>query len=160
MIVVSVVVFFLMILAYFLTTRFHFYEFLEGDFENYGVETLKTNELPGNNPNYGYEMDSTNRNQNLMKGYWSSIIINYKSYQNIALISPDLWPSNFRNLGWLMFDLAPAIITHLHTRVILFDYILAITWIEQFCLSVDRDSIVNSLKFLVGIIASSGISST
>ena len=68
-IVISVIIFLLMILAYFLTTRFHFYEFLEGDFNNYGVETLKTDQLPGNNPNYGYEMDSTNRNQNLMGGY-------------------------------------------------------------------------------------------
>ena len=55
-ILISVFVFFMMILSYFLTVRFQFYEFLEGNFENYGVETYKTEQLPG------YNMDSTRNN--------------------------------------------------------------------------------------------------
>lgn len=56
-IVISAFVFVLMILSYFLTTRYQFYEFLEGNFENYGVETFKVDQLPG------YTIDSSRANQ-------------------------------------------------------------------------------------------------
>lgn len=36
----SVFVFILFVLAYFLTTRFQFYEFLDGDFNNFGTESF------------------------------------------------------------------------------------------------------------------------
>lgn len=49
----------MMILSYFLTVRYQFYEFLEGNFENYGVETYKINELPG------YSIDSNRNNNNV-----------------------------------------------------------------------------------------------
>lgn len=41
----SVFVFFLFVISYFLTTRLNFYEFLEGNYENFGVETHTTKEL-------------------------------------------------------------------------------------------------------------------
>lgn len=60
-ITISVVVFILLILAYFLTTRFQFFEFLDGNLDNWGEESYRTKDLPG------YNMDSTrNYNQELM----------------------------------------------------------------------------------------------
>ena len=50
-ITISVMVFILFIIAYFLTTRFQFYEFLDGNWENYGEESYRTKDLP---QNYGY----------------------------------------------------------------------------------------------------------
>ena len=38
----SVFIFILFLLSYFLTTRFQFYEFLEGNYDNFGVETKST----------------------------------------------------------------------------------------------------------------------
>ena len=80
-ILISVFVFFMMILSYFLTVRFQFYEFLEGNFENYGVETYKTEQLPG------YNMDSTRNNDvelmpNGVPPYWLSIQIPILIYDN------------------------------------------------------------------------------
>ena len=47
-ITISVVVFVLFILAYFLTTRFQFYEFLDGNLDNYGESSYETKDLPAN----------------------------------------------------------------------------------------------------------------
>lgn len=38
----SVFIFIMFLLSYFLTTRFQFYEFLEGNYDNFGVETKTT----------------------------------------------------------------------------------------------------------------------
>ena len=57
-IAIAIDVFLVMVLAYFLTTRFQFYEALEGNFDNYGEETIETKDLPG------YELDSGRQYQN------------------------------------------------------------------------------------------------
>lgn len=44
----SVLVFIMFILAYFLSTRLQFYEFLDGNFDNYGIETITTENLSKN----------------------------------------------------------------------------------------------------------------
>lgn len=50
-ILISVIVFILMILAYYLTTRYQFYAYLDGDFENYGKD--KKDYTEDSSRNYG-----------------------------------------------------------------------------------------------------------
>lgn len=52
----SVFVFVLFLLAYFLTTRLQFYEFLDGNFVNYGVKTVDTSSI---NPVYSLETSNS-----------------------------------------------------------------------------------------------------
>lgn len=55
--------FLLFILSYFLTTRFEFYEYLEGNFDNFGKNSLKVNEI-----NNVYELNTTDsRNVELLE---------------------------------------------------------------------------------------------
>ena len=49
----SVFIFVLFVLSYFLSARFQFYEFLEGNYENFGVETKTTKDLQ-----QAYEFDT------------------------------------------------------------------------------------------------------
>ena len=58
-IIISVIVFVLMILAYFLTTRYQFYEYLEGDFENFGKDR-KEYEPNDSSRNYNQELITNN----------------------------------------------------------------------------------------------------
>lgn len=57
-IAIAINLFLLMVLAYFLTTRYQFYEELQGNLDNYGEEIAK------NSDSNNYQFDSTRQNQN------------------------------------------------------------------------------------------------
>lgn len=63
-IIISVILFILMILTYFLTTRYQFYEYLDGDFENYGKDKKDYAEADSSR-NYNQELITANTGR-----YW------------------------------------------------------------------------------------------